>query len=747
MHFDQFNKYNQKEKVDEFGLPVQELDKKEIYNLQQPRQKQPSNLGRPIQEFPIRTRMTEESLKEFGLAKELERSKNPINEQISKMSDQLVTQRPTKMLAQVPDSKIKLEEERGNNQQPSAMLNSLRDRPNNSPGRSAIGKLNLNFDDAISEKQIGEFQKNPEVEWQEKNQKEIERFSTPKTQSRQSAYNSRPNDSESPAPLMSPTNFGDLMAPPSPVPNTHRPFFVMNAEPQTKDLDVKLDARSDLLIQPSPAESPSKEKQLSKQNSLLGDNQKELMSPGGVLDQDFQKFSSNPDHLMIPESPTKVEKQDDLKDADQKQLGDSQSFRIKPLEASQGSQLNSDKKKDQDISLASSVAGGLDSPTKNQEGVLNNIETSLNSETAQFVSPETLPHQSELNFSKKTKSDEIEIPPTPSPAKFLEDDREHPAGEKNKITSAYQDQEGDKKGLVTPTKDSNSEFPLVRQPTETPESQLNKKADLLSPGSINMLGETPEPGLRPILAESTEVPETSPTGLSGTEFNLSPFSNLESTVPKLEDQSKPKSNPGNRNPVQTTEFKPDSLKSSNLIPEIEHDKNTQKSLIDDPAGGKDAAKPIPEMLKNSNPSMVIALDDEEEIKKDSVHASSSKVMAPPSPEKKGEEEPFNASKTPTKSTDTQKPTDKWRTPPISKNTPITEVIELDDLPPIDDELSNSIPIPAPANPPPKTQPQIVKPQPVPLKKATDKWKPVIDQKSIPITEVIELDDLPPINDP
>ena len=61
------------------------------------------------------------------------------------------------MLAQVPDSKIKLEEERGNNQQPSAMLDSLRDRPNNSPGRSTIGKLNLNFDDAISEKQIGEF--------------------------------------------------------------------------------------------------------------------------------------------------------------------------------------------------------------------------------------------------------------------------------------------------------------------------------------------------------------------------------------------------------------------------------------------------------------------------------------------------------------------------------------------------------------------------------------------------------------
>jgi len=101
--------------------------------------------------------MTEESLKEFGLAKELERSKNPINEQISKMSDQLVTQRPTKMLAQVPDSKIKLEEEQGTNQQPPGLLDSLRDRPNNSPGRSAIGKLNLNFDDAISEKEIGGF--------------------------------------------------------------------------------------------------------------------------------------------------------------------------------------------------------------------------------------------------------------------------------------------------------------------------------------------------------------------------------------------------------------------------------------------------------------------------------------------------------------------------------------------------------------------------------------------------------------
>ena len=90
--------------------------------------------------------------------------------------------------------------------------------------------------------------------------------------------------------------------------------------------------------------------------------------------------------------------------------------------------------------------------------------------------------------------------------------------------------------MVTPSKVGDPDYPVLNLPEETPESQLKNLGQNISPETLNMVGDTPGAELRPTLAESTEIPQTSPTGLSGTDFNISPFSNLESALPKPEAQ-------------------------------------------------------------------------------------------------------------------------------------------------------------------------------------------------------------------
>lgn len=485
------------------------------------------------------------------------------------------------------------------------------------------------------------------------------------------------------------------------------------------------------------------------------------MSPGGVLDQDYQQFSSNPNNLIVPDSPSK-QKEPDAQESPAKNtknpLNESQSFRIMPLEASQGSFANFDEKPDSQISPAKdSEMFDEKKQTKNDQKNESDIGVSLNSDTANFGSPQTLEHKPELNFTKKKSKEEIEIPPTPSPVKFVEDEVKKAPEKSKKIdpnpqTNMLLNPQPNpisEMVTVTPKKDDqkNPEFPVVGPQTETPESQLNQRYENASPVSLNIAGETPGHGLQPTLAESTEIPQTSPAGISGTDFNLSPFSNLDSAQPKFEDHNPSKSNT-EQVPVQTTKFEPEinektdekmdqNVKSnpgSQIVPEVP---NVEIQ------GSK--TKSIPEMLKNSNPSMLIPPEEEMPDTKPALLESSSKVMAPPSPEKNDADQGLVQISTPSKPQFTQKPTDKWKTPPMSKNTPITEVVELDDLPPVED--STEAPFVPQKTPADKNQKSIDQPTTQETKKATDKWKPVLNQKNIPVTEVLELDDLPPIDEP
>lgn len=117
-------------------------------------------------------------------------------------------------------------------------IDSLRDRPNDSPPRAAIGRLKLDFDDDVGDRPIEGSKDSKAVEDAWKPPQGSDRFSTPKTLSKNSNYNSKPPDSSSPAPLMSPTDIDKLMAPPSPAPETQRPYLVMNADHLSKNPEL-----------------------------------------------------------------------------------------------------------------------------------------------------------------------------------------------------------------------------------------------------------------------------------------------------------------------------------------------------------------------------------------------------------------------------------------------------------------------------------------------------------------------------
>ena len=173
--------------------------------------------------------MTDEALKQFGLERELQRDNLSSKNDDKKPSDfgypLLGPQTDRSTVRDLPKqsglaSDRILDQQRG--KQPNSPLDSLIKSPKKSPGRTAIGHLNLDFEDNKGEEEIGVTAAAVGKDEHVRELQKSDKFSTPKTQSRMSNYNSRPPDSSSPVPLMSPTNFDEAIAPMSPDYGTQR---------------------------------------------------------------------------------------------------------------------------------------------------------------------------------------------------------------------------------------------------------------------------------------------------------------------------------------------------------------------------------------------------------------------------------------------------------------------------------------------------------------------------------------------